>query len=284
MITFTRRAVLTALAATLLAGGALAQGADHIRRLPLQGAPNLRDIGGYVTGNGRHVRWGRVYRSGQLAQLTDKDYEYLADLGISAVCDFRRDDERRAAPTRWRGPNPPENVWLPAETATRPAATPTPSARELVAAGASAAEVAASMRASYEQYIVTFAPSYAAVIQRILQGSGPTLYHCSAGKDRTGVFSALLLLMLGVSRETVFEDYLLTNSYVGTAERIAATARELKASPDAARALLIADRAYLEAALQTVDRTFGSLDNYRRSALRLSDQDLGRLKARLLED
>jgi protein-tyrosine phosphatase len=282
-------AVPVAIASILLASVAVAQSKDNVRRLPLQGTRNLRDIGGYATTDGKHVKWRQVYRSGQLAQLTDKDYEYLAEVGISAICDFRSEDERRAAPTNWRGPNQPDMLWLPrqpATTATPASATTTRtlSARELVASGASGEEVAASMRAAYEQYIVVFAPSYGAVIRRILQDRGPTLYHCSAGKDRTGTFSALLLLMLGVPRETVFEDYLLTNDYIGTTERIAATAKDLKATPEAARPLMVADRTYLEAALQAIDRTFGSLDNYRRVALKVSDEDLRRLRARLLED
>ena len=165
-VVFAKRATPTALAAALVAGVSLASlGAtpdlqrglpaqqDHVRRLPLEGARNLRDIGGYATTDGKHVKWGQVYRSGQLAQLTDKDYEYLAGLGISSVCDFRRDDERRAAPTNWRGPNPPEILSLPAAPGV-PSGISGPSARQLVASGASAAEVAGSMRASYEQYIV----------------------------------------------------------------------------------------------------------------------------------
>lgn len=275
-----RPTFLTLLVAGLLGGIASAQRAENIRRLPLDGAPNFRDLGGYATAAGRHVRWGQVYRSGQLAQLTDKDYAYLARLGISAVCDFRRDDERQAAPTHWRGTNPPEILWLPAVAGSNSGPGPTAA----VAAGPSTTEVAASMRAAYEQIVLTFGRSYRVVLQRILADSGPTLYHCSAGKDRTGVFSAVLLLLLGVPRETVFEDYLLTNRYVGTPEQIAATAGRLKTSPEAVRALLIADRSYLETALQAIDRKFGSLDNYRRTELGLSDQDLARLKARLLEN
>jgi len=271
-----RRAFLILLATALFAVVAPAQRAADVRRLPLEGAPNFRDLGGYATGDGKHVRWGQVYRSGHLAQLTEKDYKYLAGLGIRTVCDFRNDVERQVNPTHWQGPNPPEILSLPA-------LKPGRSGRE-VGAGASPAEVAANMHAIYERIVVESGSSYRAVLQRILHGSGPTLLHCSAGKDRTGAFSAVLLLLLGAPRETVFEDYLLTNRYVGTPEQVAATAGGLKASPEGVRALLIADRGYLETALQAIDRKFGSLDNYRRTELGLSDQDLARLKARLLEN
>jgi protein-tyrosine phosphatase len=277
---------LTALAAALLVGLvglSRAQSVDHLRRLPLEGAPNVRDIGGYATTDGRHVKWRQVYRSGSLGRLTNKDYEYLAGVGIAVVCDFRNEGERRAAPTTWQGPNPPELIWLPA-TPDVPSKTSSPSARALIANGAPPEEVAASMRASYERYVEEFAASYGAVLQHILRASGPTLYHCSAGKDRTGTFTALLLRMLGVPLETVFEDYLLTNRYFGTDERIASLAKDLKTSPETARPMYVADRSYLEAAFQAIDRTYGSFDNYRRTALKLLDADLERLKARLLED
>ncbi|HYL83158.1 MAG TPA: tyrosine-protein phosphatase, partial [Candidatus Angelobacter sp.] len=77
-----------------------------IRRLPLEGQDNFRDLGGYRTVDGRYVRWGRLYRSGQLANLTERDYEYLQPLGIRLVCDFRTDDERRRNATHWRGESP----------------------------------------------------------------------------------------------------------------------------------------------------------------------------------
>jgi protein-tyrosine phosphatase len=280
-----RLLLLSGFATFLLATTAVAQRADTVRRLPLEGAHNFRDLGGYATTAGTHVRWGQVYRSGELAHLTAKDYEYLERLGIRTVCDFRTDAERNAHPTHWQGSNPPEILSLPGGAAERNARTPGKS----VSVGASAEEVAANMRATYdanmrgtyERIVVVFGPSYGASLQRILNGTGPTLLHCTAGKDRTGVLSALLLLLLGVPRETVFEDYLLTNTYL-EAERRAAMASALK-DPTGTTSLMLADRSYLETALQTIDRKFGSLDNYRRTELGLSDSDLERLKARLLE-
>jgi hypothetical protein len=74
-------------------------------RVTISGFTNLRGLGGYTTADGRRVNWELVYRSDQLAQLTDDGFAELARRGITTICDLRRDDERQRAPTRWRGPN-----------------------------------------------------------------------------------------------------------------------------------------------------------------------------------
>jgi protein-tyrosine phosphatase len=255
-----------------------AQSPPRERRVTLSGATNLRDLGGYRTADGRRVRWGLVYRSDQLAQLTDEDYQQLARFGIATVCDFRRDDERDRAPTKWRGDLPPE-ILVRVPPASGGAAPPDPVST--LTRGGTGDEVAAVMRAGYVYNVTALAPTYAIVLQRIMHG--PTLVHCTAGKDRTGIFSALFLLMVGVPYPTVEEDYLLSNTYYGTDARIAGASRSLKTSIEAARALLAVDKSYLLAALKEIDDRYGSLDKYRRTQLAMSDAGLGELKARVLE-
>ena len=274
------RIVMTrALIASLIGSVSLAvaaQSPPRERRVTLSGATNLRDLGGYTTSDGRRVRWGLVYRSDQLNQLTDDDFQQLARLGITTVCDFRRDDERERAPTKWRGDSPPDIlVRVP------PAAGTAPDPVSAAIRGGTGDEVAAVMRDSYVYNVTALAPTYAIVLQRIMRG--PTLVHCTAGKDRTGIFSALFLLMVGVPYATVEEDYLLSNTYYGTDARVAGGARSLKTSVEAARALLTVDKRYLLAALKEIDDRYGSLDTYRRTQLGLSDAGLAELKARVLE-
>jgi protein-tyrosine phosphatase len=141
-------------AAAILGAVLSAQGVDERRHIALTGAPNFRDIGGYRTADGRTVRWGQVYRSGQLSALTDIDYERLVQLGISVICDLRDDDERRDAPTHWKGaqtlaisslPNPP------------PLFLQTPN--EMFANGGTAAEMRAHAHEVY-QLVVDYAPSF----------------------------------------------------------------------------------------------------------------------------
>ena len=136
--------------------------------------------------------------------------------------------------------------------------------------------------ASYPTYPTTLAASYRTVIDQLMTKDGAVLYHCTAGKDRTGTFSAMLLTMLGVPREVVMEDYLLTNQYVATPARVDALVAR-GSTRESAIATIGVDRAYLELMFKTIDAEFGSFDEYRRKALGLSDEDLARLKARLLE-
>lgn len=144
--------------------------------------------------------------------------------------------------------------------------------------------MAAYMLRGYETNVAGYAPSYAATLRRIVNSDRPVLYHCTAGKDRTGLFTALLLSFLGVPRSAVFEDYLLSNDYVATPQRIETLAAQLKATPAQVAPLARVERTYLETAFRVIDERYRSLDNYRRTALALSDEDLKRLKARLLEN
>jgi len=116
------------------------------------------------------------------------------------------------------------------------------------------------------------------------------LYHCTAGKDRTGVFSALVLLTLGVPRETVLADYALTNKYLLNGISAADSKKMLASNPGMDRltpaqreVLLAADPAYLESTLRQINERYGSFDNYRRTALGVTDEDVQQLRSRLLE-
>jgi protein-tyrosine phosphatase len=249
------------------------------RHIALDGAPNFRDLGGYATADGRHVRWNRIYRSGELSRLTDADYERLAQLRIAVVCDFRRDSERNAAPTTWRGATPPTILNLPGAQTER---TGNPGAGR-ADAGTTQSGLSPLLMESYPTYPRTLGASFRTVLQQIMTQQGAVLYHCTAGKDRTGTFSALLLTMLGVARDVVMADYLLTNEFVAiSADRIDAIVAR-GGSRESAIATLGVDRAYLDLMFQTIDTEFGSFDAYRRTVLGVSDDDLVALKATLLE-
>lgn len=261
-----------------------------IRRLPLEGQNNFRDLGGYRTAGGKYVRWGLLYRSGQLASLTVADYEYLQPLGIRLVCDFRSDEERSRQTTHWPG-DAPEFLSTPIGMDSSGRNPRTERLRTLLMERAAPEQMRAFMLSVYPDMPLVAAPQFQRILVRLLSAQGASMVHCSAGKDRTGVFSVLLLLTLGVPRETAIEDYLLTNRYVLADDSIARTAAAyqkllgLERAPptEVLKPVVSVDRSYIEAALETIDKNYGSFDEYRRKKLHLSDPDVEKLRARYLE-
>jgi protein-tyrosine phosphatase len=256
-----------------------------IRRLPLEGAKNFRDLGGYRTSDGHYVRWGQVYRSNHLVNLTARDSEYLNSLGIRLVCDVRSDGERARAPDHWTG-NAPEFFAVPIGSNLFTAPTAEDLKRRVVAINA---ETKDSVRA-YD-YAIGYAGQYAKILKRIAAGDLPVVEHCTAGKDRTGVFSAILLTALGVPRDTVVQDYMLSNQYLLAPDTIETTTADLQRAfglaeaPDIStvKTIMTAKPETLEATLDKIGKTYGSFGNYLQDALKLSDSDLLNIRQRLLE-
>jgi protein-tyrosine phosphatase len=228
-----------------------------------------------------------VYRSGYLVNLTSKDSAYLNSLGIRLVCDVRADGERTRAPdpAQWIA-NAPEVLSVPIG----PNRDGTLSAEDLKKRVAKInAETKDSIR-GYD-YAITDAPQYGKILHRIAEGDLPAVEHCTSGKDRTGVFSAILLTALGVPRETVVQDYLLTTRYMLAPDSIERTTVDLQKifglseAPDAAtvKAIMTTRPETLQATFDSINQTYGSFDKYLRDGLKLSDSDLARLRDHLLE-
>lgn len=261
-----------------------------IRRLPLEGQNNFRDLGGYRTADGKYVRWGRLYRSGQLANLTEADYEYLQPLGIRLVCDFRADDERSRQATHWPE-NAPEFLSTPIGMDASGRNNRAAELRRLLTERATPQQMRAFMKSVYPDMPLAAASQFQRILARLVSAQGASMVHCSAGKDRTGVFTALLLSTLGVPRETVIEDYLLTNRYVMADDAIARTAAAYQKllgldrvpPTDVLRPVMSVDRSYIQSAFETIDKKYGSFDEYRRKKLHISDPDMEKLRARYLE-
>ena len=260
---------------------------EHVKRrhLALEGAPNFRDLGGYATGDGRSVRWGLFYRSDNLAHLTDADLEKISALGIRLVCDFRGADERADEPDRLPATSPPAVAELevsdPSFSAT--------ALRERIGSGdLDTLDLRQLLIEANRLFAGRFAPQYAAMFDRITREENlPALVHCTAGKDRAGFASALILRVLGVPMQTVEEDFLLTNNY--TAAKIERTllvirfASFFRVDPERVRPVLGVEPAYLEAAFDEIDARYGSFERYRREALGLDDARLSAFRELALE-
>jgi protein-tyrosine phosphatase len=257
------------------------------RHVPLKGGCNFRDIGGYPAGDGRTVRWGRVYRTGTLCYLTDSDREQLDGLGIRGIFDLRRSGERLREPTCWPNAAVSSYTWDDGDEA--------PSvARFFQHLDNSAAGMRTAMLELYRALPTWMAPRIRDFLRVLCEDDAPVVIHCSAGKDRTGLAVAMLLMALGVRREDVLYDYLLTNE-LGNLEqfmlarptvRLGLTDAQhpfLAMPADQRRALLIADEAYLDASFRQIEREYGGVESYIQQALGLSEQARNELQTKLLE-
>ena len=232
------------------------------RLLPLEGGFNLRDMGGYAADDGRVVKYGMLFRSGMMSMLTDEDERHLAGLGIATVCDLRHPGERDRDPTRWCEPAG-AFYWARDYTETSGVLS------DLLRGSAPSATIARAMMVTlYAEILVDHAPSYRFLFERLLAGHVPLLFNCSVGKDRTGVGAALILAVLGVPREAIVQDYLLTNDYADFSRMMkrggAESERYNAVGADVLKPLLAADADYLEAMFDSLDRDHGGLDAYLR--------------------
>lgn len=255
--------------------------ADFERRLPLEGAFNLRDFGGYATVDGRRVKRGMLYRSGTMNGLTEADERYLAALGIATVCDLRRPGERAAEPTRWCGPagvhywsrDYRQSSGVLAEVMEHNEPTP--------------AAMRAAMIEVYRDIPVDHGPSYRVMFERLLGGHAPLLFNCAAGKDRTGVGAALILQVLGVSYATILEDYLLTNIHADfvrlLALRNSPITRLSQQMPEVTAPLFAADAEYLATTFDVIETRHGGVDAYLKDMLGVDAEAKARLRALLVE-
>ena len=267
----------------------MSPGLELLKRLPpLPSGCNFRDFGGYATGDGRRVRWGRLYRSGTLTQLTDDDRAAVAALGIRAVCDLRRVDERTVHPDPHFGPDVAYLHWdSPFEV------SPLRAQSFAQSAGRTAARDA--MIAMYARMPVTLVDRVRGMFASLLQGPGaPLILHCAAGKDRTGFAVAMLLSVLGVPRDVIFADYVLTNQAVDLRAQLLGASMEglgltttvalILALPKAAQdAVLAADADYLTASFDAIESGHGSVDEYLVSVLGVDSDARRQLADALLE-
>lgn len=227
--------------------------------LPLASAFNLRDFGGHATVDGRTVKRGMLYRSGTMALLTQEDAAQLRTLGIRAICDFRRGNERAAEPTVWHD----ADVDYYARDYSESSGILGDMLRNK---DASAQDMRAAMIALYPDILIDHAESYRAMFAQMAAGRLPILINCAAGKDRTGVGAALILAVLGVARETIIEDYLATNDHAdwdwrlsmqkGLMGQLQATRRDVLAP------VLTADAAYFDRLFVALDEDHGGIKGY----------------------
>ena len=266
---------------------ALIDGRDHQRidvaerLIPLAQGSNFRDIGGYTGAGGKHVRWGLIYRSGGQPLMTPQDVQQVKALGIDQIVDLRSTEERVIAPTKIMG--------VPYS-----------------AVGYSMADLFRQANAGairngadgYHQFPALLAPQLRLIFAHLLHRSTPIVYNCSAGQDRTGFVTAIVLTALGVSRDQIISDYYLSTTYRRPEFEIPhldpatlpddPVLRQLASyqqRPEWKTPQPLHDEQgpFLRGAFQEIDARWGSVDQYLAKEIGVSAADLATLRRTYLE-
>ena len=259
-------------------------------RIDLEGLKNTRDLGGMITADGRKIRSGVLYRSGALYKATDKDREVLYGMDLRRIYDFREEDDRENRPD----PEIPgcTNVWIPILPAREAGVEHGKDAQaQLVQRFKGLIDDPEQSRIQMTEVYRKFVREeycrnqYGQFLKDILAQAGEArnkgesaafLWHCAAGKDRAGFGSALLQEIFGVRREDIFEDYLLTNTYILSEadaavvkhrDQVAAIYKDrteeiMPSFRQAVTYLIEARRDYLEAVYQCAEEDYGDFHTY----------------------
>jgi protein-tyrosine phosphatase len=261
------------------------------RHVALDGAVNVRDVGGYRTSYGLQVTRERLFRGDALSQLTGPDVERLDRLGLRTVIDFRTPGEVLLTGAD-RLPFGTEFVSLPV------GGGDLGSIYELIASGDHERQRrelgdgrAASLVVAINRGFVTDArqrEAFGAALRLVCSpGRLPLLYHCSSGKDRTGWMTAIVLTALGVPRELVLRDYLLSNDFHRTEYqklRYDLAKTGIVADPELLRPIMEQSATYLGAAFEEVERSYSSFGRFVTYGLEISAAMLSELRQTLLGD
>ena len=259
------------------------------RHIPLDGQPNFRDLGGYATKDARTVRWGVVYRSGELNKLSDRDIAVLEGLGIRTVVDLRSEQEI-AAFGEPRLPDGVQAIPIPVASGNLVEDIIPP----LLAGDFS--KVPPDLLARVNRRLAHDSGKQFGKLLRILANPAclPLVFHCTQGKDRTGFAAALVLSALEVPWAQVLDDYLLSNECRrGDNDRMLAMVRSTAANARSIseeevdlsriRNLFFVQPAGIEAAREQMVRQSGSVARYVSEELGLSTKDIDRLRQGLLD-
>lgn len=235
------------------------------KHLPMTGGFNFRDLGGTRTKDGHYVKWGKLFRTDDLSNLTSQDLNYLSYIPIESIVDFRAKEEIIKTPDRI-----PQSVTNVYELSINPGNL---SQDEFFSDKAKSTDFFNLMKDINLRLV-----SDSACINRyreffkVLQDEEniPVLYHCTAGKDRTGMATALVYYALGVEEETIISDYLLSNTYLRDKYE-SIVKRYPQLSP-----VVSVDSAYLNAGLDKIKADYGTVENY---LIKVLDVDISKMRS-----
>jgi len=259
----------------------------QIRVISVDGASNFRDFGGYPTVSGKMVRWRQLYRSSKLSELTDMGLETFESLGIRMVIDLRSSSEIGKAPDRL-----PKGVhWRNIELEESSIAAALTQALET---GDTSGLEFDKLVQNYTLFYISNVEQYGKLLPLVMSSDNrPIDIHCTSGASRTGFTVALIQLVLGVSGVSVMDDFLLTNEVIASGiqetlesfkEMIIANTGQVPTEEDMENLTNFATMhsEYLQAALDRVVEEYGSVDNFIRDGIGITDEQRNTFRAALL--
>lgn len=267
------------------------------RILEIEGVINFRDLGGYQSADGRTVSWGKVYRSAQLDRMSEQGAKDMAALGIKTVVDLRFSEETQRYPTmRTAVPEAEIFSWQDEfEGNSNEKSESIKRSWKQSLESNDPAQVREAMRVNYPQKLYSHQAIYKKMLMRLSDRHTPLVFHCAAGKDRTGVAAALILSLLGVSNEVIIDDYLVTQgateSLLKSFHAGGATGpqgnsdfqHKLASYPRAlVQPVFDADLSYISTLMDYVNQQYGGFNQYASQILNFDSSDVERLKHGLL--
>jgi len=255
------------------------------RLLNFEGIANFRDLGGYPTTDGQQVKWGVLYRSATLAESSRADLIGLQQLKLATLIDFRSAAEKEQEPNHLPDPIGFNVVEIPTLDDGNKAMVGEIMTR-IESGNFDGFDPNALMLEGNRQFATTFTPQFSQFMHTILAANGaPVLWHCSAGKDRTGFAAAILLRILGVPQDVVMQDYMASRQHALDARKSQLLLLRVFKGEEAAdkmAMLMGVEEIWLNAAFEQIDAVWGSFDNYVRDGLGLSATEIEQLQNSLL--
>lgn len=270
------------------------------RVLPLDGANNFRDCGGYKTTDGRTVKWGLLYRSDHLNRLSDDDIEYVKSLKLKSIVDYRNAKEYDKQPNRHISDEIITYHFVPNASSAELAAKASNDSEkishliELAQSDNGSIAIDGSgtiMQQQFRDFIREEASldAYKQLINLIAHPKClPMNQHCRGGKDRTGFGVAIILMLLGVNKESIYQDFMITGELrkERNKKRMAQYQKETDNPQvlDFLLSMMETRVSYLQAAFDEIDEQYGNFDNYLKQGLAIEQETIDKIKSILLTD